>query len=576
MAANKDSSNSKYDGGIGLALSGGGFRASFFHIGVLARLAECDMLRDIVAISTVSGGSIVGALYYLHLKRLFESKNDEDITPEDYVQIVSTIEKDFLKSAQKNLRMRTFYNPWKNLKMFKKGYSRSDRIGELYDEYFYQGILKNRTETGMIKMPELLIDPICWKGDGRFNPIDHNETRKNTKVPVLLINSTVLNDGHDWVFEAKTMGEPLHDSPAFREIDKNWRLCRPDSYADTLNHKKVKLGKAVAASACVSGVFSPLPISDMYEEDIRVELVDGGVYDNQGIQSLEDRGCSDFIVSDASFSMINIKSPSTSAFSVICRANLILMDRVRELQLLPHIKCKNTDMHLMHLRKELPPVSIMWRADAKSDCHCDTTLNTDNTSYGVNPEAQDRISRIRTDLDAYHNVEAYSLMMDGYKMTKQGLKAKKCTDHPVGWNFTSINSRMENPDPYYLKLLKVSAETFFKAFMLSRRLKLTAGTIAALLGALILALIIIYSEVTISLGQLAIGIVLLLILALPSLGRMLPFLEGPFRPITLLRTILIQFTLAVTGSITVFIALKWIDPIYLEKGNGQDKTDRDT
>src|ERR671922_263111 len=53
---------------LGLALSGGGHRAAFFHIGVLARLAELGLLRPIQAISTVSGGSIVGALYYLNVK----------------------------------------------------------------------------------------------------------------------------------------------------------------------------------------------------------------------------------------------------------------------------------------------------------------------------------------------------------------------------------------------------------------------------------------------------------------------------------------------------------------------------
>jgi NTE family protein len=41
---------------LGLALSGDGFRASFFHIGVLARPAEVELLREIEAISTVSGG----------------------------------------------------------------------------------------------------------------------------------------------------------------------------------------------------------------------------------------------------------------------------------------------------------------------------------------------------------------------------------------------------------------------------------------------------------------------------------------------------------------------------------------
>src|SRR5580658_5007428 len=38
-------------GKLGLALSGGGFRASFFHIGVLARLAELDLLRYVEVLS---------------------------------------------------------------------------------------------------------------------------------------------------------------------------------------------------------------------------------------------------------------------------------------------------------------------------------------------------------------------------------------------------------------------------------------------------------------------------------------------------------------------------------------------
>ena len=53
---------------LGLALSGGGHRAAFFHIGVLAKLAELGLLRPVQVISTVSGGSIIGALYYLHAR----------------------------------------------------------------------------------------------------------------------------------------------------------------------------------------------------------------------------------------------------------------------------------------------------------------------------------------------------------------------------------------------------------------------------------------------------------------------------------------------------------------------------
>src|SRR5262245_18091552 len=44
-------------GKVGLALSGGGFRASLYHIGVLAKLAELDLLRYVEYLSCVSGGS---------------------------------------------------------------------------------------------------------------------------------------------------------------------------------------------------------------------------------------------------------------------------------------------------------------------------------------------------------------------------------------------------------------------------------------------------------------------------------------------------------------------------------------
>src|SRR5690606_1350559 len=44
-------------GKIGLGLSGGGFRAALYHIGVLAKMAEFDLLKDVEVISCVSGGS---------------------------------------------------------------------------------------------------------------------------------------------------------------------------------------------------------------------------------------------------------------------------------------------------------------------------------------------------------------------------------------------------------------------------------------------------------------------------------------------------------------------------------------
>jgi NTE family protein len=50
------------NGGIGLCLSGGGFRAMLFHIGTLRRLNETGRLVNLTRVASVSGGSIVAAL----------------------------------------------------------------------------------------------------------------------------------------------------------------------------------------------------------------------------------------------------------------------------------------------------------------------------------------------------------------------------------------------------------------------------------------------------------------------------------------------------------------------------------
>ena len=44
---------------IGLSLSGGGFRATLFHLGAIRRLNEFGILPNITTISSVSGGSIL-------------------------------------------------------------------------------------------------------------------------------------------------------------------------------------------------------------------------------------------------------------------------------------------------------------------------------------------------------------------------------------------------------------------------------------------------------------------------------------------------------------------------------------
>lgn len=60
---------------IALTLSGGGYRASVFHIGVLSYLYHLKMddgsrmLDHVTVISTVSGGTITGVNYLLALNK---------------------------------------------------------------------------------------------------------------------------------------------------------------------------------------------------------------------------------------------------------------------------------------------------------------------------------------------------------------------------------------------------------------------------------------------------------------------------------------------------------------------------
>src|SRR6266849_9529554 len=62
--------------GMGLCLSGGGYRAMLFHLGTLWRLNELGILRKVARVSSVSGGSLTAARLGLMWKKLtFDAAN---------------------------------------------------------------------------------------------------------------------------------------------------------------------------------------------------------------------------------------------------------------------------------------------------------------------------------------------------------------------------------------------------------------------------------------------------------------------------------------------------------------------
>src|SRR5713226_41389 len=62
--------------GVALCLSGGGYRAMLFHLGALWRLNQFGLLRGLVRISSVSGGSITAGMLGLVWRKLeFDNSN---------------------------------------------------------------------------------------------------------------------------------------------------------------------------------------------------------------------------------------------------------------------------------------------------------------------------------------------------------------------------------------------------------------------------------------------------------------------------------------------------------------------
>lgn len=502
---------SAYVGKVGLALSGGGFRASLYHIGVLARLAELNLLRQIEVISCVSGGSIIGAYYYLELRKMLKDKLDADITHQNYIDLVKRVQKGFLKGVQTNIRMRIAAEWITNLKMiFSKGYSRTQRLGELYEKKLFREIMDGEQDKPRY-MSDLLVLPrdSIEKGEDNFNPRQQNWGRAN-KVPVLILNATALNTGHNWQFTASWMGEP--PTTINPDIDTNYRLRRLYYNEAPADFPKVRLGTAVGASSCVPGLFEPVALENLYEhprddgksEKITVRLVDGGVHDNQGVVGLTEQDCVVMLVSDASGQMEAEDNPSSGMLSVPMRSNSILMSRVRDAEyddLISRIRSSELrELMFIHLKMGLRSDPVKWvgrNKPAKSEAVAAEESSRDKeTDYHINRRVQRLLAGNRTDLDAWSDAEAYTLMLSAYRMTERELdpsnttlpmpKSDEAVDDPE-WCFLEADKlqKAAKADSIFMRILKVGNKIPLKVWYLYKPLQVLGLIIAVIaIGAL--------------------------------------------------------------------------------------------
>ena len=490
LGPNKKALRSIFIGKVGLALSGGGFRASLYHIGVLAKLAELDLLRHIEVLSCVSGGSIIGAHYYLELRRLMmkDQRADSSISRADYIEIMQRITDDFLKGVQENPRVRILANPFVNLKMIFSSYSRTQKLGELYEKLIYSRI-KDGEEDKDRWINKLFIYP-ADELEG-FKPRRDNWSRE-CKVPELILNATTLNTGHNWQFTSSWMGEsPTNIN---RKIDSNNRYRRMYYDEAPEPYKNIRLGYAVGASSCVPGLFEPLIFKGLYPNNT-VRLVDGGVYDNQGIASLLEQDCSVILLSDATGQLNTEDDSGGGVMKPLLRMSSILMHRVRGAQYEDLNARKRTSLikafAYVHLNLDLDGKEIDW-VDCEEPSQGTLERNNIVTSYGIRKNIQKLLAGMRTDLDSFSDIEAYALMTSGYEAVGQAvrnLKVFQITEEPMPeWKFLKVRPAMkqiQGNEVEYEKLVKhleVSPVKFFKVWKLYRPLKV----IAMILGVMLL------------------------------------------------------------------------------------------
>jgi predicted acylesterase/phospholipase RssA/tetratricopeptide (TPR) repeat protein len=424
---------SAFIGKVGLALSGGGFRASLFHIGVLAKLAELDVLRRVEVFSCVSGGSIIGAHYYLQLRELLETTELEMLSEQElrsvYIELVRRVATDFFAGVQTNIRMRVFANPFALFRsIFRRTYTRTVRLGELFETQLFARVWANAAEDRKPQGPLLLKGLRIYPKDAgaSFDPKTHNWRRK-AKVPMLILNATTLNTGHAWQYTASYMGE----SPYAVDLNADGTNRLRRMYHDDAPpaHRATQLGQAVVASACVPGLFEPVRFDGLYQLEEKgkkaapliVRQVDGGVHDNQGLASLFEQGCGVTLVSDASGQTGLAVDPGGGTLAPLMRSNSVLMQRVRQEQYARLDTMEQGGLlkgaMFIHLKRDLDVVPVDW-IGCEEPRDSSIQEGAPLTEYGIRKEVQELLAGIRTDLDSFSDVEAYALMASGYRMTE--------------------------------------------------------------------------------------------------------------------------------------------------------------
>jgi NTE family protein len=268
---------------IGLSLSGGGFRATVFHLGVMARLAQEGHLEDVAELSTVSGGSLCAGLIYACNDLRWPSSVEllDKVLPRAHELLTTQDLQSALIGGVVRLPLRLFH-------------TRANDLSRL---------LQKR-----------------WGVTARLCDLPAH--------PLWLINATCYETGRNWRFERSRMGDSAFGYSSDTALPLSDALAASAAYPGLIGPLALDTGSRSWSHDGAALLDEPSYSS--------VHLWDGGVYDNLGVEGLHsflkgwEGGVDLLIVSDACASVApEPYRPWRAANRLICG---IMMDQIRSLR----------------------------------------------------------------------------------------------------------------------------------------------------------------------------------------------------------------------------------------------------
>jgi NTE family protein len=322
---------------IGLSLSGGGYRAAAFHIGTLNKLHQMNILEKVDVMSTISGGSITGAFYCLH-------KGSYADFSKKMVTLLAT-----RSVIKKILTSFTFIKAVLLILLFLAG-----SIYFLFTRYPFLSPVILMVLIVLLVIFQFRIFPVSKIVQKAYDSFFYHGAMLQdlNEKPELVIGSTNLQTARPFTFSKNKM-----------EDTKYWEMMDGKG-AVYFKHKEFPVSKAVTASSCVPFAFTPIAIEKKYYSDpadfqrINPQLVDGGVYDNQGIHKITQKkshfNCDIVITSDAG-NKIPFEGSYNNTIILLMRTVNVFMARIKNFQMIQNIYRNNENEN-----REVAYFSLGW------------------------------------------------------------------------------------------------------------------------------------------------------------------------------------------------------------------------